>query len=182
MIEVALLWPTLRVFQSAEEPQKLRHGAASSVLLKARDFCPNRHRSDQEGRGPFHQIRWPRLRADQDEHLVRDFACSPAVALAYKPDTGLGNPCRPDGELYREQRKRSFRFASRPVLRAVAAYTATAWGWLSCPYIRFRFSCRGGCPGKGCPRVFAVRDFAAFSHWIRPGWARSWCSAYYWQC
>jgi hypothetical protein len=65
--------------------------------------------------------------------------------------------------LYREQRKRSFRFASRPVLRAVAAYTATAWGWLSCPYIRFRFSCRGGCPGKGCPRVFAVRDFAAFS-------------------
>ena len=34
MIEVALLWPTLRVFQSAEEPQKLRHGAASSVLRR----------------------------------------------------------------------------------------------------------------------------------------------------
>jgi hypothetical protein len=40
---------------------------------------------------------------------VRDFACSPAVALAYKPDTGLGNQCRPDGELYRDQRKRSLR-------------------------------------------------------------------------
>jgi hypothetical protein len=40
MIEVALLWPTLRVFQSAEEPQKLRHGAARRVLLAAQDFCP----------------------------------------------------------------------------------------------------------------------------------------------
>lgn len=52
---------------------------------------------------------------------MRDFACSPAVALAYKPDTGLGSQCRPDCELYRDQRKRSFRFASRAVLRAVAA-------------------------------------------------------------
>src|SRR4029077_7347312 len=96
--------------------------------LDSRFLSLNRHRSEQEGRAHIHHTRSPRLRADQDEHLVRDFACSPAVALAYKPDTGLGSQCRPDGALYRDQRRRSFRFASRlkPVLRAVAAYIATA--------------------------------------------------------
>ena len=86
---------------------------------------------------------------------MRDFACSPAVALAYKPDTGLGNQCRPDGELYRDQRKRSFRFASRPVLRAVAAYTAAAWRWLPCPYFLFHAS-------VACVRRKAVIEFLLF--------------------
>ena len=38
MIEVALLWPTLRVFQSAGGHGNCIDGAAGSVLLKARDF------------------------------------------------------------------------------------------------------------------------------------------------
>jgi hypothetical protein len=59
-------------------------GQANSKFLSL-----NRHQSEQEGRGPTHQTRSPRPRADQDEHLVRDFACSSAFALAYKPDTAV---------------------------------------------------------------------------------------------